>query len=94
MGSCFGLLYGAWRPPKRGAAAKLPKPDKAALVASLKDAVKDEPQDSSFPVDDACCRRYWRARATMMPSTNLLPRTLAPLPVSRRETYPASLELS
>ena len=44
--------------------SKAPKPDEATLISSLKDAVKDEPQDSSFPVDDACCKRYLRARAT------------------------------
>ena len=42
--------------------SKAPKPDEATLISSLKDAVKDEPQDSSFPVDDACARRYLRAR--------------------------------
>ena len=34
--------------------SKAPKPDEATLISSLKDAVKAEPQDSSFPVDDAC----------------------------------------
>jgi hypothetical protein len=42
--------------------SKAPKPDEATLISSLKDAVKAEPQDSSFPVDDACCKRYLRAR--------------------------------
>lgn len=39
-----------------------PEPDVPALVAALRANVKDEPADPSFPVDDACCRRYLRAR--------------------------------
>jgi len=44
------------------APAKTPV-DEAALIAELKEAVKaDVVEDANFPVDDACCRRYLRAR--------------------------------
>ena len=57
--------------------SKAPKPDEATLISSLKDAVKDEPQDSSFVVDDACCKRYLRARNhDLAKATNMLRATL------------------
>ncbi|KAH8057671.1 hypothetical protein JL722_6762 [Aureococcus anophagefferens] len=58
-------------------APKEPPADADALVARLQAAVAPPEDDPAFPIDDACCRRYLRARDwDLAKATKMLEETL------------------
>lgn len=59
-------------------APKEPPADADALVARLQAAVAPPEDDPAFPIDDACCRRYLRAREwDLAKATKMLEETVA-----------------